>query len=219
VPPLRVVVAEDQLLLREGVVRLLTEAGIDVVGQAADAVELVRLTAELRPDVVVVDVQMPPENTDDGLRAAQELRAAWPGLGVLVLSQFVEERYVLDLIGTDAQGVGYLLKDRVADSETLTEAVRRVAAGGSVLDPQVVGRMVGRVRREDSPLSRLTPREREVLALMAEGKSNPGIAAALDISPTVVEKHAGNVFRKLGVGSEHTEHRRVMAVLTHLRAR
>jgi DNA-binding NarL/FixJ family response regulator len=217
-PPVRVVVAEDQALLREGIVRLLTDGGVDVLAAVGDADALRAAARDLDPDLVVVDVQMPPDHTDDGLRAAIELRAAAPGLRVLVLSQHVEERYVLDLVGTDASGVGYLLKDRVADVATLLDAVERVAAGGSVLDPLVVASMVGRARREDSPLQRLTPREREVLALMAEGKSNPGIAAGLGISAAAAEKHAGNVFRKLGVGEAPDEHRRVMAVLTHLRA-
>ncbi len=215
--PLRVLVAEDQALLRQGIVRLLEDLGFDVVAQAADAPDLVRKARGHRPDVVVVDVQMPPDLTDDGLRAAQELRREHPGMGVLVLSQYLEERYALDLVGDDPRGVGYLLKDRVADADTLAEALRRVASGGSVLDPEVVGRMVGR-RRSDSRLDDLTPREREVLAQMAEGKSNHGIAAALGVTPAAIEKHVTGIFTKLELGHEPTEHRRVMAVLTQLRA-
>lgn len=217
-PPeqLRIVVGEDQVLLREGMVRLLTDAGFEVVAQTGDAVALVDAVREHRPDAAIIDVQMPPDHTDDGVRAALAIRAEHPGIGVLVLSQFVEERYALDLIAGDAAGIGYLLKDRIADVGSFAQDVRRVAAGGSALDPEVVSRMLGR-RRRHSKLELLTPREREVLELMAEGKSNPGIAEALGISATVVEKHAGNVFTKLGVGAERAEHRRVMAVLTHLR--
>ncbi|MDQ8044679.1 MAG: response regulator transcription factor [Solirubrobacteraceae bacterium] len=214
---LRIVVGEDQVLLREGMVRLLTDAGFEVVAQAGDAVALLEAVREHRPDVAIIDVQMPPDLTDDGVRAALAIRGEFPEIGVLVLSQFVEERYALDLVGGDAGGVGYLLKDRIADVESFTQDVRRVAAGGSALDAEVVSRMIGR-RRRDSKLDLLTPRERQVLELMAAGRSNPGIAAELDISATVVEKHASNVFTKLGVGQERAEHRRVMAVLTHLRA-
>jgi DNA-binding NarL/FixJ family response regulator len=216
-PELRIVLGEDQVLLREGMVRLLTDAGFNVVAQAGDAITLLDLVREHRPDVAIIDVQMPPDLTDDGIRCAQAIRAELPEVGVLVLSQLVEERYALDLVGGDASGVGYLLKDRVADVESFTQDVRRVAAGGSALDPEVVSRMIGRKRR-DSKLDSLTGRERQVLELMAEGRSNPGIAAELGISATVVEKHASNVFTKLGVGQERAEHRRVMAVLTHLRA-
>ena len=211
------VVAEDQALLREGLVRLLGDLGFAVVGQAADADELLRAVHAHVPDVVVVDVQMPPDHTDDGLRAARRIRAELPTVGVLVLSQFLEEHYALDLIGEDAGGVGYLLKDRVDDVDALADAIRRVASGGSALDPEVVARMVGR-RRHDSRLDALTPREREVLALMAEGKSNPGIGEALGVTAAAVEKHVTGIFGKLGIGHEHTTHRRVLAVLTHLRA-
>jgi DNA-binding NarL/FixJ family response regulator len=217
VTALRVLVAEDQALLRQGLVRLLEDLGFDVVAQAADAVELMTAVRRERPDVVVVDVQMPPDLTDDGLRAALTIRQELPGVGILVLSQYLEEHYALALIGDDARGVGYLLKDRVDDLDAFGEAIRRVAAGGSALDPEVVGRMVGR-RRRDSKLDDLTPRERQVLALMAEGKSNPGIGAALGVTPAAVEKHVTGIFSKLGIGHEQSEHRRVMAVLAALRA-
>ena len=213
---MRIVVAEDQALLRQSLVRLLEDAGFEVVGQAADAPDLLRKVGEHRPDVVVVDVQMPPDNTDDGLRAALEIRASQPGIGVLVLSQFAEERYAIDLIGDDAEGVGYLLKDRVADLEVFEEAVRRVAAGGTVLDPAVVTGMLGRRRRED-PLERLSERERTVLELMAEGRSNRGIAEALVVTSHAVEKHTTSIFTKLGIGNAPESHRRVLAVLTFLR--
>ncbi|WP_241004310.1 response regulator transcription factor [Conexibacter sp. SYSU D00693] len=214
---LRVLVAEDQALLRQGVVRLLQDLGFDVVAEAADADELRALALEHRPDVAVVDVQMPPEMTDDGLRAAQDLRRELPRMGILVLSQYLEEHYALALVADDPRGVGYLLKDRVADAGALAEAVRRVAEGGAVLDPEVVQRMVGR-RRSDSRLDDLTTREREVLALMAEGKSNHGIAEVLGVTPAAVEKHVTGIFTKLELDRAPTEHRRVMAVLAKLRA-
>lgn len=217
VTDLRVLVAEDQALLRQGLVRLLEDMGFTVVAQAADAVELMAAVREHRPDVVVVDVQMPPDLTDDGLRAALVIREELPDVGIVVLSQYLEEHYALTLIGDDARGVGYLLKDRVDDMDAFGEAIRRVAGGGSALDPEVVSRMVGR-RRRDSKLDELTPRERQVLALMAEGKSNPGIGAALGVTPAAVEKHVTGIFSKLGVGHEQSEHRRVMAVLAALRA-
>jgi DNA-binding NarL/FixJ family response regulator len=217
VAPLRVVIAEDQVLLRAGVARLLTDAGMEVVGEAGDAPDLLRKVAAHRPDVAIVDVQMPPDRTDDGLRAAIAIRRDHPDVGVLVLSQFSDERYALDLIGEDAAGVGYLLKDRVADLDAFTGAVRRVAAGGSALDPEIVGLMVGR-RRKDDPLDALTPRERDVLALMAEGKSNAGIAEALDVTLAAVEKHVTRIFAKLALGHAPGEHRRVLAVLTLLKA-
>jgi DNA-binding NarL/FixJ family response regulator len=212
-----VVIGEDQALLRQGIVRMLTEAGFDVVAEAGDAPDLLRKVRAHKPDVVVVDVQMPPDQTDDGLRAAMRIRAEQPGVGVLVLSQFVEERYAIDLIGDSAEGVGYLLKDRVADFANFAEAVRRVAAGGSVLDPTVVARMLGR-RRRDDPLAELTERERTVLELMAEGRSNRGIAEALVVTPHAVEKHVTQIFAKLGVGEAPEDHRRVLAVLAFLRA-
>lgn len=210
-------VAEDQALLRAGLVRLLEDLSFEVVGEAADAPALLAGVREHRPDVVVVDVQMPPDLTDDGLRAALVIRQELPDVGILVLSQYLEEHYALTLIGEDARGVGYLLKDRVEDVDAFAEAVRRVAAGGSALDPEVVSRMVGR-RRRDSRLDDLTPRERQVLAHMAEGKSNPGIGAALGVTPAAVEKHVTGIFAKLGIGHEQSEHRRVMAVLAALRA-
>jgi DNA-binding NarL/FixJ family response regulator len=214
--PLRVVVAEDQVLLREGIIRLLREHGIDVVGVAGDAVDLVRKTGAHHPDVVITDVQMPPDHTDDGLRAAITIRSTHPRTGVLVLSQFLDERYALDLIGEDEHGVGYLLKDRVGDVASFVGAVRRVAAGGSALDPEVVARMLGR-RRIDDPLAALTNREREVLALMAEGKSNAGIAESLQVTVAAVEKHATGIFSKLDIGHAPSEHRRVLAVLKLVR--
>lgn len=218
VPGLRVLIADDEVLLRAGIARLLQDAGLDVVAEAGDAEEAVALVAEHRPDVVVLDVQMPPSLTDDGLRAAIAIRREHPGTAVLVLSQFLEERYPLDLIGDDAEGVGYLLKTRVADVGSFVDAVRRVAAGGSALDPDVVAQMVGR-RRRDSPIDDLSPRERQVLALMAEGKSNHGIAQDLEVTPAAVEKHITSLFSKLALGDEPLQHRRVMAVLTLLRSR
>lgn len=216
-PSTRVLIAEDQPLLRQGLARLLTDAGFDVVAQAGDAVDLLRKVGAHRPDVALVDVQMPPGGEDDGLRAAIEIRSRHPEVGVIVLSQFLEERYALDLIGDDAGHVGYLLKDRVADLSALADAIERVARGGSAIDPEVVSLMVGR-RRRDDPLAALTPRERDVLALMAEGKSNQGIADELAVSLAAVEKHVTGIFSKLGLGREPAEHRRVMAVLTLLRA-
>jgi DNA-binding NarL/FixJ family response regulator len=212
----RVVIGEDQALLRQGIVRLLEDAGFDVVAEASDAPDLLRKVGAHSPDVAIVDVQMPPDNTDDGLRAALEIRARQPDVGVLVLSQFVEERYALDLIGDDAAGVGYLLKDRVADFRVFADAVRRIGNGGSVLDPTVVARMLGR-RRRDDPLEDFTPREREVLELMAEGRSNRGIAEALVVTPNAVAKHVTNIFAKLGLGEAPEDSRRVLAVLTFLR--
>jgi DNA-binding NarL/FixJ family response regulator len=179
-------------------------------------VDLVRKVSAHKPDVAIVDVQMPPDNTDDGLRAAIDIRARQPGVGVLVLSQHADERYALDLIGDSAEGVGYLLKDRVADFAAFADAVRRVAEGGSALDPDVVSRMLGRRRRAD-PVETLTPREREVLELMGEGRSNRGIAEALVVTPAAVEKHVTSIFAKLGIPQAPEDHRRVLAVLTFLR--
>jgi DNA-binding NarL/FixJ family response regulator len=214
---LRVVIGEDQVLLRQGIARLLADAGIAVVAEAGDADDLMRKVRAHRPDVAVVDIQMPPDHTDDGLRAAVAIRRELPQVGVLVLSQYLEERYALELVGDGGRGVGYLLKDRIVDVASFTQALRRVANGGSALDPAVVARMVGR-QRADDPLDRLTPREREVLSLMAEGHSNGGIAAALGVGVPAVEKHATRIFTKLELGDQPSEHRRVKAVLTRLRA-
>jgi DNA-binding NarL/FixJ family response regulator len=213
----RVVVADDSTLLREGVVRLLEEAGIEVVGQAGDGEELLRKVRAHKPDVAVVDVRMPPTHTDEGLRAAREIRAELPETGVLVLSQYVEVAYARELLAESAEGLGYLLKDRVADVAALTDAVRRVGAGGSALDPEVVSQMLGRRRRED-PLAELTPREREVLGLMAEGRSNAAIAAELVVSERAVEKHVTGIFSKLDLSASGEDHRRVLAVLRFLSA-
>ena len=194
---LRVIVADDSVLLREGIVRLLDEQdGFEVVAQAGDADELLRKVGAHKPDVAVVDIRMPPTNTDDGLRAALEIRARQPETSVLVLSQYVEEGYALDLVGDTAGGVGYLLKDRVADVERFVDAVKRVAEGGSALDPEVVAQLVGRARRDD-PLERLTRREREVLELMAEGRSNHAIAEQMVVTERAVEKHVTSIFGKL----------------------
>ena len=214
---MRVVVADDSVLLREGVVRLLEENGFDVVGQAGDAEDLIRKVRAHKPDVAVVDIRMPPTNTDDGLRAALEIRAELPDTGVLVLSQYVEEGYALDLVGESAGGVGYLLKDRVADVDRFVDSVKRVADGGSALDPEVVSQLVGRARR-DNPVDELTPREREVLELMAEGRSNNAIAEHMIVTERAVEKHVTSIFGKLGLAPAPEDHRRVLAVLAFLRA-
>ncbi len=211
---MRVVVADDSVLLREGLVRLLEEAGFEVAGQAADADELMRKVSAHKPDACVVDVRMPPTNTDDGLRAALAIRQEHPGIGVLVLSAYVEEAYAHELLG-DGAGVGYLLKHRVAELERFTEAVRRVGEGGSVLDPEVVGQLM---RREPSALAELTERELEALSLMAEGRSNHGIAAQLVVTERAVEKHVTSIFTKLGLAPVPEDHRRVLAVLHYLRA-
>jgi DNA-binding NarL/FixJ family response regulator len=213
----RVVIAEDDVLLRERIARLLTEAGFDVVGRAGDAQDFLRKALAHRPDVALVDIEMPPGRGADGLRAALEVRTRLPAMGVLVLSSYYEEEYALDLIGDSAEGVGYLLKERVGDVEAFTDAVERVAAGGSALDPEVVGRMVGRRRSSGGPLEQLTEREREVLAQIAEGKSNLGIAQALVVTTAAVEKHVTSIFQKLGIDSTPTGHRRVLAALTYLR--
>ncbi|MDP2709839.1 MAG: response regulator transcription factor [Solirubrobacteraceae bacterium] len=214
--PLRVLIADDEVLLRTGVARVLEDAGMQILAETGDAQEAVRIVERDRPDVAILDVQMPPGRSDAGLQAAIAIRERWPQTRVLVLSQFLEERYPLDLIGEDAEGVGYLLKMRVADIGSFVEAVRRVAAGGSALDPAVVALMVGRKRR-DNPLERLTAREQQVLSLMAEGKSNHGIAQVLEVSPAAVEKHITHLFGKLELGDEPLQHRRVMAVLALLR--
>ena len=217
-PALRVSIGEDDVLLREGIARILTGAGLEVVVQAGDADELLRRTLAYRPDIAVVDVQMPPRREDDGLVAALELRRRMPAIGVLILSQFCEPAFAVELIRDRPEGVGYLLKPRVGDVRSFVDAVTRVANGGSALDPEVVGRMLGR-RVLDDPLEPLTPREHAVLSVMAEGKSNRGIAEALFVSQAAVEKHVTAIFRKLEIGSETTEHRRVHAVLTYLRQR
>jgi DNA-binding NarL/FixJ family response regulator len=211
----RVVVADDSILLREGLVRLLEEGDLEVVGQAGDAEELLRKVRAHKPDVAIVDVRMPPTHTDEGLRAAREIRAELPGVSVLVLSQYVEVAYARELLAESAEGLGYLLKDRVADVAALTDAVRRVGSGGSALDPEVVSQMLGR-RRNDDPLEQLTPREREVLGLMAEGRSNGAIAAELVVSERAVEKHVTGIFSKLQLGASSEDHRRVLAVLQFL---
>jgi DNA-binding NarL/FixJ family response regulator len=213
--PIRVVVGEDEPIVREGIVRVLERAGFEVVGTAADAPDLVRKARAHRPEVVVTDIQMPPDRTDDGLRAALEIRDADPDVGVLVLSQFLESRYALDLVGERAEGVGYLLKEKVGDLATFTDAVQRVAGGGSALDPEVVALLVGR-KRHNSPLDELTSREREVLTLMAEGRSNAGIAEELVVTVAAVERHVTSIFSKLGLHQSHEQHRRVLAVLRYL---
>jgi DNA-binding NarL/FixJ family response regulator len=213
----RVVVAEDSVLLREGIVRLLSESDLEVVGQAGDAEDLLRKVGAHKPDVVIADIRMPPDNTDDGLRAAIEIRDRHPGTGVLVLSAYVEEAYALELVSDDASGIGYLLKDRVADVDGFVDSVRRVGNGGSALDPEVVSRLLGRTTRTD-PLAELTDREREVLELMAEGRSNKAIAAELVITARAVEKHVTSIFGKLNLEPTDEDHRRVLAVLTFLRS-
>jgi DNA-binding NarL/FixJ family response regulator len=214
---MRVVLAEDAVLLRAGLVRLLREEGMEVVAEVGDGDALVAAVDAHRPDLAVVDVRMPPTFTDEGLRAALEVRARHPETALLVLSQYVEEHYAVDLIGGNPRGVGYLLKDRVADVADFLAALREVAAGGTALDPEVVAQLLGR-RRGPDVLARLTPREREVLGLMAEGRSNRAIAAALVVTEGAVEKHASNIFAKLDLAPAETDHRRVLAVLTWLRA-
>ena len=203
--------------MREGIVRVLDDGGFEVVGTAADAHDLIRLADAYRPDVVLADIQMPPEHSDDGLRAALAIRAAHPGVGVLVLSQFLEDAYALALVADGAQGVGYLLKEKVGDFRLFTDAVRRVAEGGSVLDPDVVARLVGR-KRTTGPLDSLTPRERQVLTLIAEGRSNAGIAQELVVTVAAIERHVTSIFGKLGLHASPEAHRRVLAVLTYLNA-
>ena len=214
--PLRVALAEDSVLLREGIARLLDDAGFEVVAQAGTADDLVRLVAMHKPDVAITDIRMPPTQTDEGLQAAQKIRERQPDVGVLVLSQYVEPAYAMTLLGESAEGVGYLLKDRVSDIEEFTSAVRRVANGGSVLDPAVVSQLVGR-RRKTDPLDELTPREREVIELMAEGRSNEAIGQRLFITLRAVEKHVTSIFSKLGLTATPEDHRRVLAVLAFLR--
>jgi DNA-binding NarL/FixJ family response regulator len=213
--PLRVVVGEDQPIVRAGVVQVLEQAGFDVVAVAGDAEDLVRKARAHRPDVVVTDIQMPPDQTDDGLRAAATIREEQPGVGVLVLSQFIEDRYPLELVRDRADGVGYLLKDRVGDLSSFVDAVRRVADGGTALDPAVVRRMVTSHGTE-GPVDELTPRERDVITLMAEGRSNGGIADALVVTVPAVERHVTSIFGKLGLEPASEDHRRVLAVLEYL---
>jgi DNA-binding NarL/FixJ family response regulator len=214
---MRVVLADDSVLLREGVARLLEEAGFEIVGQAGTADELMLKVRSYSPDVAIVDIRMPPTHTDEGLRAAREIREKHPETGVLVLSQYVEPSYAMELLADSAEGVGYLLKDRVSDVGEFAGAVRRVAEGGSAQDPTVVSQLVGR-RRRDDPLGDLTPREREVLELMAEGRSNQGIAERLVVTERAVEKHVTSIFGKLRLPAATEDHRRVLAVLTYLRA-
>jgi len=212
----RVVLADDSVLLREGLARLLEDAGFDVVAQSGNADDLLRHVAMHKPDVAITDIRMPPSQTDEGLRAAQQIRERHPGVGVLVLSQYVEPTYALELLGDSAEGVGYLLKDRVSDLEEFVAAIRRVAEGGSALDPAVVDQLVGR-RRRDDPLDELTPREREVLELMAEGRSNQAVAERMFVTLRAVEKHVTSIFSKLRLPASGDDHRRVLAVLTYLR--
>ena len=212
---MRVVIAEDSVLLREGLVRLLTDAGLDVVAAVEEPEALLRAVDEHRPDICVVDIRMPPTHTDEGVRAALVIRAQHAGVAVLMLSQYVEERYATDLIASDTRGFGYLLKDRVADVTEFVEAVRRVGAGGTALDPEVVSQLLVRSRRKD-PLGALTPRETDVMRLMAEGRSNNGIAAELVVSEGAVEKHVSSIFTKLALPPAEQDHRRVLAVLRYL---
>jgi DNA-binding NarL/FixJ family response regulator len=213
---MRVVLADDSVLLREGIARLLEDAGFEIVAQSGTAEDLVRHVGMHKPDVALVDIRMPPTQTDEGLRAAKQIRDRWPETGVLVLSQYVEPAYAMELLGENAEGVGYLLKDRVSDVDEFAAAVRRVGEGGSALDPAVVSQLVGR-RRRDDPLEELTPREREVLELMAEGRSNQAIAERLVITLRAVEKHVTSIFSKLRLPASAEDHRRVLAVLTYLR--
>ena len=216
-PPLRVVIAEDAVLLREGLRRVLGDAGLDVVGTAGTPGELLDMVAAWHPDVVLADIRMPPTQTTEGLLAAREIRTRWPDVAVVVLSQHVETEHLFDLLGQDPRGVGYVLKERVADVGQFVAAIGRVAAGESVIDPEVVARLVSRTRR-DSPLEILTDRELEVLALMAEGRSNQAIADHLFMSPKTLETHIGTIFAKLGLAPAASDHRRVLAVLTYLRS-
>ena len=213
---MKVVIADDAVLLREGIAQLLTAKGFDVVGQCGTPDELMLKVRSYSPDVAVVDIRMPPTNTDEGLRAAKEIREKYPETGVLVLSQYVETEYAMELLAEGAEGVGYLLKDRVSDIDEFAAAVRRVAEGGSALDPAIVSQLVGR-RRADDPLDQLTAREREVLELMAEGRSNRAISERLFVTERAVEKHVTSIFGKLRLPADAADHRRVLAVLTYLR--
>jgi DNA-binding NarL/FixJ family response regulator len=212
----RVALADDAVLLREGLARLLGEAGFEVVGLAADAEDLLALVERTRPDVAIVDIRMPPTHTDEGLRAAKVIRERWPAMGILVLSQHVNARYALELLSAGTDGVGYLLKERVSDLDELSASVNRVGQGGSVLDPKVVEELVGRRRQADNPVEHLTDREREVLALMAEGRSNRAIAERLFVTEHTVEKHVKNIFGSLLLPLSPDDHRRVLAVIAYL---
>jgi DNA-binding NarL/FixJ family response regulator len=214
----RVVVADDAVILREGLARLLEEAGFDVAGLAADADQLEALVERTRPDVAIVDIRMPPTHTDEGLRAAQQIRARWPQVGILVLSQHVQARYAVELLASGTEGVGYLLKDRVSDLGELSTSVRRIGAGGSAIDPAVVAQLVGQRRKGDTPLEDLTERELDVLALMAEGRSNKAIGERLYITEHTVEKHVKNIFATLRLPPSQQDHRRVLAVVRFLNA-
>ena len=214
---MRVVIAEDSVLLREGLSRLLDEAGFEVVDAVGDGEQLLRSVGEYRPDVVVADVRMPPTHRDEGVRAALVIRQRWPETAVLVLSQYVEERYATELLAGETRGVGYLLKDRVADVDEFTEALRRVGRGGTALDPEVVSQLLARGRRR--PLDALTLREQDVLKLMAEGRSNGAIAAQMVVTEGAVEKHVSSIFTKLGLAPAEGDHRRVLAVLSYLEGR
>lgn len=213
---MRVAVADDALILREGLARLLEEAGFEVVGLAGDADELLSLVERCRPDVAVIDIRMPPTHTDEGLRAAKSIRARWPSIGIVVLSQHVNPRYAIELLSAGTDGVGYLLKERVSDLGELSSSLTRVGEGGSVLDPAVVDQLVGRTRPGNDPLEHLTDREREVLGLMAEGRSNKAIAERLFVTEHTVEKHVKSIFGTLRLPPSQDDHRRVLAVITYL---
>ena len=213
--PLKVAIAEDSVLLREGIASLLEREGLEIVGQSSTADDLLLKVRSYHPDVAIVDIRMPPSHTDEGLRAAKTIREKHSDVGVLVLSEYVEPAYAMELIADNAEGVGYLLKQRVSEVDEFTSAVRRVAEGGSALDPAIVTRLVGR-RRGDDPISTLTPREREVLELMAEGRSNQAIANQLVVTERAVEKHVTSIFGKLGLSASGEDHRRVLAVLAFL---
>jgi len=214
----RVVIAEDSVLLRDGLIRMLADHGYQVVGAVGDAVELIQLVDTESPDLVVLDVRMPPTHTDEGIRAALELRADHPDLPLLILSQYVEENYASELLSGDLGGIAYVLKDRVTDVKQFLGAIERIAHGGTVIDPEVVSQLLARTRRQE-PIGDLSPREREVLGLMAEGRSNAAIAEALAVTPRAVEKHVKSIFQKLRLAPADTDHRRVLAVLQYLDSR